>query len=106
MINCVCLVQEGQSADLNKGEIQEKLNTFTATSFKQAANVIWVPVAAGHGYTAGEPSTSSVVSISADVALNPQRREALLRELVTLWTTSTECIVDEIVAVISDPVQH
>lgn len=106
MVNCICFVQEGQSPDLHRGEIQSVLNTFTAASFGENAQISWFQVAAGNGFTAGKPSTSSVVSITSNERLNPERRESLLRKLVTLWTENTGCSVDEIVAVISDPAQN
>jgi hypothetical protein len=106
MIDCICVVQEGQAPDLFKGEIEGVLNRFTTASFGQEARIAWVPVATGNGFTAGRPSTSSVVSITSNKHLSPQRRESLLRELAALWTDTTGCTVDEIVAVISDPVQH
>ena len=105
MINCSCLVQQGQSPDLNKGEIQEAINTFTERAFGSAAQIAWIPVAAGNGFTANKPSTSSVVSITANEKLAPSRREALLREFVDLWTSQTGNSSDEIVAVITDPTE-
>ena len=104
MTNCICVVQEGQSPDLQKDKLQDALNRFAAASFGGEAKISWIPVAPGNGFTAGEPSTSSVVSMTANEQLNPERRESLLRELVTMWTEATGCTVDEIVAVISDPV--
>lgn len=106
MINCTCVVQEGQSPDLHKREIHGLLDSFSKTSFGEEARITWIPVAAGNGFTAGKPSTSSVVSITANESLNPDRREFLLRELVTLWTDRTGCTIDEIVAVISDPMNQ
>ncbi len=106
MINCTCIVQAGQAPDRRKAEIQDLLNRFATESFGQAAQIGWIPVAAGNGFTAGKPSTSSVVSLASNRPLNPARRESLLRELVRVWTAVTACSVDEIVAVISDPVQN
>ena len=106
MVNCTCFVQEGQSPDQHRGDIQTLLNTFTSASFGEDAQISWIPVAPGNGFTAGRPSTSSVVSITSNEPLNPERRESLLRQLVALWTENTGCSIDEIVAVISDPVQN
>ncbi len=106
MINCTCVVQAGQTPDLRQTEMQNALNGFSERSFGHEAQIAWIPVAAGNGFTAGKPSTSSIVSITADEQLSPERRESLLRELVAIWTERTGCSVDEIVAVISDPVPH
>ena len=103
MINCMCVVQEGQEPDRRKSEILGLLNSFTNSSFGLQAQVSWVPVAAGSGFTAGNPSTSSVVAMTADSPLDSDRRENLLREFVDQWTKQTGCSIDEIVAVISDP---
>ena len=103
MIICSCLVQAGQSPDLHRTEIQGLVREFTDRSFGEDAQITWTAVAQGDGYTAGEPSTSSVISIVANEPLSPPRREALLREFVALWTEATGSSVDEIVAVIADP---
>ena len=103
MINCTCFVQEGQAPDRQQSEMQTLLRDFASKSFGGDAQIAWVPVAQGNGFTEGKPSSSSVVSFTADAPLQPQRRESLLRELVELWTARTGCSVDEIVAVIADP---
>ena len=103
MIRCTCIVQEGQPADQNKTRLETALNQFTNTSFDEAADIAWIPVATGNGYTERMPSTSSVISIAAKQPLDSERRESLLRQLVALWTNETGCSVDEVVAVIPDP---
>ena len=106
MVSCICVVQEGQPPDQQNREIQDALNRFTSASFGEEAQIAWIRVAPGSGFTGGKPSTSSVVSITSSERLTPERRESLLRELVALWTNETGSTVDEIVAVISDPIQH
>ncbi|MEM7097522.1 MAG: hypothetical protein AAF541_04620 [Pseudomonadota bacterium] len=106
MINCTCIVQEGQHPDQSKAKLQRTLNHFTKTAFAEEAQIAWIPVAGGNGFTAGEPSTSSIVSITANAPLTTDRRESLLRELVEIWTDEVRCSVDEIVAVIADPQQN
>ena len=106
MINCTCFVQAGQQPDLQKTELHGLLNRFTTTAFDAEAQVAWIPVPKGSGFTAGQPSTSSVVSMTASEPLSPARREALLRQFVALRTDETGCSVDEVVAVISDPVAN
>ena len=82
MISCTCVVQAGQSPDRGKEKLQQSLDDFAHSSFGQRARISWIPVAPGNGYTAGGPSTSSVISISSNEPLRPERREELLRELV------------------------
>lgn len=103
MINCTCIVQAGQTPDQNEAELKAVLSGFTTGSMGEAAQVAWIPVAPGNGFTEGKPSTSSIVSLTANEPLSPNKRESLLRELVDIWTLNTGCSVDEIVAVISDP---
>ena len=106
MISCTCVVQEGQTPDAHREVMEGALARFTATAFGEDAQVNWIPVAPGNGFTAGQPSTSSVVSMTANEPLDAERREALLRELVAVWTLQTGCTVDEIVAVIADPAEQ
>ena len=103
MINCTCIVQAGQSPDQQQPDMLTLLNRFANKAFGEDVNINWIPVPAGGGFTAGRPSTSSIISITANEALFPARRETLLRELVAEWTAATGCSTDEVVAVLSDP---
>ena len=103
MINCLCVIQQGQGPDQQRDELAAALNTYTEAHFADSVQVNWLPVPEGGGFTAGKPSTSSVVSMTANENLPQARRETLLRELVALWTNKTGCSIDEIVAVIADP---
>lgn len=103
MINCLCVIQEQQGPDQNRDRLAAELNQYTNTHLEDSAQVNWVTVPKGSGFTAGKPSTSSVVSLTAPAPLTQERREELLKQLVDMWTTQTGCSVDEIVAVIADP---
>ncbi len=103
MIHCTCVVQEGQKPDARKKSIYDLLNRFSSDSFGEVAQIVWIPVAPGNGFTANKPSTSSVISITANKPLSEERRELLLRKLVHLWSAETECTIDEVVAVLADP---
>lgn len=106
MINCSCLVQEGQAPDLHKDEIQDSIRDFIAKSFGDDAQITWAAVGEGNGFTAGKTSTSSVVSIAAPEPLSQERRETLLQDFVSIWTSKTGNSIDEIVAVIADPLKN
>ncbi len=106
MINCLCVIQEGQVADLKRGELGTALEAYAQEFLADSVQLNWLPVPGGCGFTAGEPSTSSVVSLTATQQLTQERREQLLRELVALWTRHTGCSVDEVVAVVADPAVH
>lgn len=103
MISCMCVIQEGQQPDKMRGELTVALSEFGKEHLGDPIRVNWIPVAKGSGFTAGKPSTSSVVAITANEQLEQTHRETLLRELVSLWTDHTGSTVDEVVAVISDP---
>ena len=103
MIPCRCLVQAGQIPDSRQMALESLLNDFSERVFGQSANISWVPIAAGSGFTASKPSTSSVVAITAPEPLEQSRRASLLSEICDLWMAETGCSLNEIVAVISDP---
>ena len=103
MINCMCVIQEGQGPDQQRGELAQALDAYSRESLGDSLQVNWIPVARGSGYTASKPSTSSVLSLTANERLSQEKREVVLRELVSLWTDHTGCTVDEIVAVVADP---
>ncbi len=106
MVGCMCVIQEGQEPDRRRGALATALESYVQSRLGAAPSVNWVSVARGNGFTAGKPSTSSVVVLTAPEPLTQERRESVLRELVDLWTTETGCSVDEIVAVVADPTQH
>lgn len=106
MVSCMCVIQEGQAPDRGREALATALDGYVQERLGASPTVTWVPVARGNGFTAGKPSTSSVVVLTSNEALPQTRRETLLRELVDLWTTETGCSVDEVVAVVADPVQH
>ena len=103
MANCLCVVQAGQTPDTRQAQLTEALNGFSRQNFGEPADITWMAVPEGSGFTAGEPSTSSVVSFTADQPLEQSRRIALLTALSDLWMGGTGCSHDELVAVINDP---
>ena len=105
MINALCVIQEQQGPDQNRDNLAVALNAYSEEFLDDSLSVNWLTVPKGNGFTAGKPSTASVVSLTAKEPLTQDRREVLLRELVTMWTKETGCFVDEVVAVIADPAQ-
>ncbi len=103
MVRCVCLVQEGQTPQSKQAALQQKLNAFSERAFGKEADITWTAVPAGSGFTAAGPSTSSVVSFTAEQPVGQEQRVSLLKDLCDLWTGETGCSVNEIVAVINDP---
>ena len=62
----------------------------------------WVTVRDGYGFTAGDPSSSSVVVRSVPVGFPDDEREAFLKRVCDLWTEVTGCSDDEIVVTAFD----
>lgn len=104
MTTCRCLVQEGQISPEQRAGLETKLRDFLA-KLGSPAEVRWGEILSGSGYTATKPSTTSVVVLTADAPLEQPARVKLLHELVDFWTKGSGCSVDEITAVIGDPVQ-
>jgi len=104
MIISTCLVQEGQILEGVKTKLHARLNEFTNAKFDSNADVKWTEVPDGSGYTAAQPSTSSIVSLVANRSLEQETRISMLHELCELWAKETGCSLDEIVGVINDPV--
>lgn len=103
MIACTAMVQAGQIAPATVERLEGDLDAFTRDAFDAPATIAWVEVEAGNGFTKGEPSTTSVVSVSAPAALEQGRRVELLDALCALWMDATQCALDEVVAVVADP---
>ena len=103
MINCMCVIQEGQAPDQSQPVLEEALNSFSSKHFGEPVNITWMVVPAGGGFTAHGPSTSSVVSMTGNKALKQSDRVSLLTELSDVWMGHTGCSLDELVAVINDP---
>jgi len=104
MTTCRILVQEGQISPDQRADLEAKLTDFSATKLGSPAKVQWREIASGSGYTATKPSTTSVVVLTGDTPLDQPVRVALLHELVDFWTKGAGCSIDEITAVIGDPV--
>ena len=103
MIMCRCIVQAGQIPAATATALRGRLDEFSQQAFGAGADISWVEIMPGSGFTEGKPSTASVVSLRAPEPLEQARREELLNELCDLWIGETRCSVDELVGVISDP---
>jgi hypothetical protein len=96
----VCMIQQGQTADRKRSELAEGLRRIGQESFgddPSETEISWNVVKKGFAWTAGEPSTSSIVVRSVPVGLPLERREAFMREVCDLWQNVTGCSIQEIV---------
>lgn len=103
MINCNCVVQAGQIPPDTEMLLRERLSDFTMQAFQAPAQIDWAVIPEESGFTAGLPSTTSVVVITAKQSLAQERRKVLLEELCDLWIAETGCSINEVVGVIADP---
>jgi hypothetical protein len=95
-----CIIQEGQAAHRQQEALAEGLRRIGRDAFGDdptATAIAWVVLKKGFAWTAGEPSTSSVVVRSVPAGLPAAQREAFLRSVCDLWTTVTGCSIEEIV---------
>jgi len=101
MPDFACIIQEGQEAERKKDALETGLRRLGQEHFGDdpaALEIDWRVVRKGFGWTAGEPSTSSIVIRSVPVGLPADRREAWLSSVCDLWSDVTGCSVNEVVA--------
>lgn len=95
-----CIIQDGQSPHRQQDALAEGLRRIGREIFGDdpaATEIAWVVLRQGFAWTAGEPSTSSMVVRSVPAGFPDDRREVFLRAVCDLWTSVTGCSIDEIV---------
>jgi hypothetical protein len=100
MPDTVCLIQEGQAADRKRRALTEGLARIGQECFGDdsgTADVAFRVVKKDFGWTAGEPSRSSLVIRSVPPGLPLDEREAFMRKVCALFEDVTGCSTDEIV---------
>ena len=100
MADYVCVIQEGQTADRQRQALAAGLRKIGQASFGDAPSqleISWMVVRRGFAWTAGEPSTSSIVVRSVPVGLPLEQREGFMRKVCALWESVTGCSTNEIV---------
>ena len=100
MINCVCFLQEGQIPDRAVKRLAQGIQDIvTEHQLGTEVNVAWINVPKGQGWTAGAPSTSSVVTLTKP-PIKQQTRVNVLHDLCELWSETTGCEIDEVLATV------
>ena len=99
MPHYACIIQEGQSAQDKQEALAQGLRRIGRESFGDdpAAEISWLVVKKGFAWTAGEPSTSSIIVRSVPAGLPLGDREAFMGKVCALWQKETGCSIDEIV---------
>ena len=103
MIQCICMVQQGQISADQEAALRRETTDFAARHFGSEPAFNWVCVDEGNGFTEAKPSNSVIVSMNADRSLAPSAREPLLRELCGIWERGAGLSPNEVVTVIRDP---
>lgn len=106
MILCGCMVQAGQIPEQQLGQLEAGLSAIATRFFDAPAATTWTTVAPGDGWTAGEPSRTSLVVMYVPEGLEQATRTRLLESICDLWSETTGCSVNEIVATARDVVSQ
>ena len=96
----VCIIQEGQEAERQKEVLSEGLKRLGQEAFgddPDQTEIDWRVLKRDFAWTAGEPSTSSLVMRSVPVGLPNERREPFLRSVGELFVEHTGCHINEVV---------
>ncbi len=105
MAEYACIVQEGQGPEGKRDELAEGLRRIGREMFgdsPEGAEIRWTSIRQGFGFTAGSPSTSSLVIRSVPVGFPDDRREAFMTKVCDLWEDVTGCTTNEIVVTAFD----
>ncbi len=98
MVSGVCFLQEGQAPAQVMAALGKGIDEIVASmGLGRCADIDWILVPEGYGWTAGAPSTTSVVSLSTP-AMTQAQREGFLEAVCALWVSRTGCDVSEILA--------
>ncbi len=86
-----CMVQEGQISDEQKASLERALKTAIGDHVGPEAKlaVAWMTVPKGSGYSAGEPSRSSLVQLSVPDGFSQSARAALMHDVNDRWCAIT-----------------
>ena len=103
MIPVMCIVQEGQlSLDAEYG-LKAQIGAFAQRAFAAPADIDWIVVPKGSGFTAAEPSTTVIASLHANRPVPDEERIALLKEMGEICMSETSLSASEVVTSIRNP---
>lgn len=103
MIPVMCVVQEGQISTEVEYALKSAINTFSQNVFDLPADIDWIEVAKGSGFTAAKPSTSMIASLYTYKVLEQSERISLLRELCNICMEKTGLSPNEVMTSIRTP---
>ena len=103
MIPVMCIVQEGQISAVAEDGLRAQIGEFAQRAFSAPADIDWIVVPFGSGFTAAEPSRTVITSLHSNRPLRRPERTALLKELGDICRTTTGRSANEIVTSIRNP---
>jgi hypothetical protein len=105
MAHYACIVQAGQTAEREQARLSDGLKRIAREELGESPDAVeiqWITIAKGFGFTAGQPSTSSLVVRSVPVGFADGPRTRLMTRISDLWQEVTGCASDEIVVTALD----
>jgi hypothetical protein len=99
------MIQEGQSAQRKQVELAaglERIGRELLGDASPCGEIAWLVIPRGFGFTAGAPSTASLVVRSVPAGFPDVEREALQSRISELWVNVTGCTADEVVVTAFD----
>lgn len=105
MIPVMFLVQEDQISAETEAALKSRIDGFSRRSFHERAEIDWIVVPAGSGFTGSKPSTAVIASLHANKPLEQETRTSLLKELCDIVMDQTGRTKNEVLAAIRNPQQ-
>ena len=105
MADYVCIAQQGQTPEKKQAELSAGLKNIAVEQLGQATDEVevrWLSVNEGFGFTAGLPSTATLVARSVPVGFPQDERVQLMTRICDLWQEVTGCSTNEIVVTVLD----
>ena len=97
---CRCFLQEAQLSEATINALGVGIRQLVSDhGLGDKLHASWIVVPEGCGWSAGEPSRCSVVSLVTPEIEQPQR-VAILTALCDLWMDKTGCAADEVLATV------
>lgn len=105
MISVMCIVQQGQLSNDSKVALKSDIRDFSFRSFSKDADIDWIEIPEGSGFTAALPSKALIISANSDSKLATEERNRLLRELCDIGMQHSNLSPHDIVVSVRDPQQ-
>jgi hypothetical protein len=105
MAQYACIIQEGQTPEGKQAELADGLRRIGRERLgdpAEGAEISWIAIRRGFGFSAGAPSTASLVVRSVPVGFPDAERHAFMTSVCELWRDVTGCTAEEIMVTALD----